>query len=116
MPITQKDLTHAKSEHVNIEFWGSNMGEGDYARPNNGNNTYKALRVVAKDYDIAYMVWCTNEHELYNMKVCTPAAGRLHISLTSHRPIPYKCRIYGALVTLLVISILNPYSRGSMRS
>tara|TARA_R110002003_G_scaffold48_30_gene4203 strand:- start:7257 stop:7418 length:162 start_codon:yes stop_codon:yes gene_type:complete len=33
------------------------------------NNTYKALRVIGEDYDLYYSVWCTNEHELYNLKV-----------------------------------------------
>jgi len=33
------------------------------------NNTYKGLRLIGDDYDLAYMVWCTNEHELYDMKV-----------------------------------------------
>ena len=32
-------------------------------------NTYKHVRVVGADYDVAYAVWCTNEHELYDMVV-----------------------------------------------
>ena len=35
------------------------------------NNTYKTVRVVGEEYDLAYTVWCTNEHELYDMTVCT---------------------------------------------
>lgn len=31
------------------------------------NNTYKALRIVGKKYNIYYSVWCTNEHELYDL-------------------------------------------------
>lgn len=34
------------------------------------NNTYKALRVVSNSWDLYYSVWCTNEHELYDLKVC----------------------------------------------
>lgn len=32
-------------------------------------NTYKTVRVIGDDYDFSYSVWCTNEHELYNIKV-----------------------------------------------
>jgi len=72
MPVTE-DLVaqEAKSEHVNIEFWGNYIWEGDlfYGQRNRVNNTYKTVRVVAEEYDLAYTVWCTNEHELYDMKV-----------------------------------------------
>lgn len=33
------------------------------------NNTYKALRLIGKNYNIYYSVWCTNEHELYDLTV-----------------------------------------------
>lgn len=70
-----------QSEHVNVEFWGAGLFEGifepsgDDFRPGNGlikvdgaNNTYKSLRLINDDYNIAYTVWCTNEHELYDMQ------------------------------------------------
>lgn len=31
------------------------------------NNTYKGLRILSDEYSFYYSVWCTNEHELYNM-------------------------------------------------
>lgn len=31
------------------------------------NNTYKALRISGESYNLMYSVWCTNEHELYDM-------------------------------------------------
>lgn len=34
------------------------------------NNTYKAIRVLSKDYNLYYSVWCSNEHELYDLSVC----------------------------------------------
>lgn len=34
-----------------------------------GNNTYKALRLVSKYYNLYYSVWCNNEHELYDLNV-----------------------------------------------
>jgi N-acetylglucosamine-6-sulfatase len=69
MPVTKQDQAKARHEHVNVEFWGQNLDEGMYTagfpRP---NNTYKSLRIVADDYDLSYTVWCTGEHELYDMK------------------------------------------------
>ena len=35
------------------------------------NNTYKALRLIGNDYSVYYSVWCSNEKELFNMKVST---------------------------------------------
>jgi len=71
MPVVEEDFSQAKTEHINVEFWGQTLGEGAYRTPYPlPNNTYKALRIVADEYDLAYMVWCTNEHELYDMKVC----------------------------------------------
>ncbi|PVI05897.1 putative arylsulfatase [Periconia macrospinosa] len=70
MPITPEEHANAKTEHVNIELWGGNLGEGEYRIPvPTLRNTYKALRIVAEDYEYTYIVWCTNEHELYDMKV-----------------------------------------------
>lgn len=33
------------------------------------NNTYKAVRVLAEDYNLFLSVWCNNEHELYDLNV-----------------------------------------------
>ena len=77
-----------------IEYWGIGAGEGAYARTGVNdsfsefepvfviilvlltllsalfpNNTYKAMRIVSPQYDLQYTVWCSNEHELYDMKV-----------------------------------------------
>lgn len=83
IPIKAKtqQYTPLKSEHVNVEFWGTALFEGihtpfgDGLLPapiasgfNGGNNTFKLLRIVADDYSLAYGVRCTNEHELYDMK------------------------------------------------
>jgi N-acetylglucosamine-6-sulfatase len=55
-----------KLEHVGIEFWGNQHFEGKYSeyRP---HNTYKSVRVIGDSYSLAYTVWCTHEHELYDM-------------------------------------------------
>jgi len=39
-----------------------------------GNNTYKGMRIVSPQYDLLYTVWCSHEHELYDMKVGGPRA------------------------------------------
>lgn len=59
-------------ENINIEHWGNaNPYE---IRPYHSidivgslNNTYKGLRINADSYSFYYSVWCTNEHELYDM-------------------------------------------------
>ena len=59
-----------KAEHVNVEFWGSQIPEGKYGpslMPTFNNNTYKALRLISDDFNLLYVVWCTNERELYEM-------------------------------------------------
>ncbi|CAD0092287.1 unnamed protein product [Aureobasidium vineae] len=62
-----------RGEHVNVEFWGIGLPEGKFgiAEPLGGlsypNNTYKALRLVSGNYSIYYSVWCTNEHEFYDL-------------------------------------------------
>ncbi|KAK4086058.1 hypothetical protein Purlil1_9587 [Purpureocillium lilacinum] len=62
------------SEHLNVELWGGGHPYelGPYASLNSeipgvANNTYKALRIVGGKYSLYYSVWCTNEHELYDM-------------------------------------------------
>lgn len=87
---------HKKKEHVGIEFWENAIPEGRYfkgkyeyndshpdvmSRENQErlhlNNTNKALRLIGTSYSLYYSVWCTNEQELYNLKV-----SHLHVSRT----------------------------------
>ncbi|KAI1180576.1 alkaline-phosphatase-like protein [Nemania sp. FL0916] len=74
IPLTRHDIAAAASdrhEHVNVEFWGIGVDEG---KPHVSldslfaNNTYKALRIVSESWNLYYSVWCTNEHELYDLK------------------------------------------------
>ncbi|KAB2568817.1 Arylsulfatase [Lasiodiplodia theobromae] len=79
MPVRDRDVEAARREgvgksrrryeHVTVEFWGEGQGEGMYAGPDTPNNTYKFLRIIGDSYSLAYSVWCTNEHELYDMNV-----------------------------------------------
>ncbi|KAH7310577.1 alkaline-phosphatase-like protein [Stachybotrys elegans] len=74
IPLSTSELAASSTtrEHVNIEYWGWAISEGKWGF-NGGedkriyNNTYKSLRVINEDYNLYYSVWCTNEHELYDM-------------------------------------------------
>ncbi|KEF57018.1 arylsulfatase [Exophiala aquamarina CBS 119918] len=79
MPMTPQTMAEAVNspmhDHVNIEYWGIAAGEGLLERAGlNGsisvypNNTYKAMRIVSPKHNLLYTVWCTNEHELYDLK------------------------------------------------
>lgn len=37
------------------------------------NNSYKSARILSEEYNLYYAVWCTNEHELYDLSVCLPS-------------------------------------------
>ncbi|CAI4212298.1 unnamed protein product [Parascedosporium putredinis] len=60
VPLSAKEIEEAPAtrEHVGIEYWGWALVF---------NNTYKAIRVIGEGYSLYYSVWCTNEHELYDM-------------------------------------------------
>ena len=62
-------LQQAKAEHVNIEYWGFALAEGEFDQGMILNNTYKALRLIGRDYNLYYSVWCSGEHELYDLNV-----------------------------------------------
>ncbi|TVY18334.1 Arylsulfatase [Lachnellula arida] len=73
LPIPFNEEEKGKTEHVNVEYWGRGIPEGKYGSEGGGgftiyaNNTYKALRLIGKTYNLYYSVWCTNETELYDM-------------------------------------------------
>lgn len=85
IPLSEKGINEAatsRHEHVNVEFWGLALGEGKTFpgyESRWGNNTYKAVRIVSDTWDLYYSVWCTNEHELYDLKVRESwLCGRIH--------------------------------------
>ncbi|THV88116.1 Arylsulphatase, partial [Aureobasidium pullulans] len=70
IPLTAPAIESAASkrrEHVQVEYWGFAGGEGIYDRRLHVNNTFKGIRIVGEGYDLYYQIWCTNEHELYDM-------------------------------------------------
>lgn len=58
-----------RAEHALIEMWGKSISEGKYGQRVYHNNTYKALRVISatNTYNLLYIIWCTNERELYDL-------------------------------------------------
>ncbi|KAJ6787474.1 hypothetical protein PWT90_02698 [Aphanocladium album] len=75
IPVRAVDQTPEaiKTEHVSIEFWGKGIIEGTaFGNLRAGGyfdqNTYKTLRIVSDQHELAYTVWCNGDHELYNMK------------------------------------------------
>ncbi|GLA28566.1 Arylsulphatase [Aspergillus phoenicis ATCC 13157] len=78
IPLTREEIHAAdadggRHEHVNVEYWGLAGFEGAFGRDENGgpatfiNNTYKALRLISPDFNLYYSVWCSGEHELYDL-------------------------------------------------
>ncbi|KAM0542982.1 hypothetical protein ACHAPJ_012539 [Fusarium lateritium] len=67
--IAAVDAKKGAREHVQVEFWGKdNPNEwGGFESDSGFNNTYKSVRVISDEYDLYYSVWCTNEHELYEL-------------------------------------------------
>ncbi|XP_044724648.1 sulfatase domain-containing protein [Hirsutella rhossiliensis] len=72
IPVTKENQqkNKLKPEHVTVEYWGPGLKEGDKIIGKEKiihQNTYKALRVIGDGYDLSYTVYCTNEHELYDI-------------------------------------------------
>ncbi|KAI9271333.1 arylsulfatase [Sporodiniella umbellata] len=74
IPINKKLKHHhrpASKESFAVEFWSDTNLEEIY-NSNNGHiqgpNIYKTVRVIAPKYNYMYSVWCTGEHELYDLK------------------------------------------------
>ncbi|KAJ4304829.1 hypothetical protein N0V90_000357 [Kalmusia sp. IMI 367209] len=72
IPLTEKGLNELEGskrakEHIQIEFWSKDNPQ-EYNKETEVNSTYKGIRILGEDYGFYYAVWCTNSHELYDMK------------------------------------------------
>ena len=69
IPWTSKKILEAdtRQEQVNVEHWGIHIPEGKYGMIEYSQNTYKAMRLVSSGFNLQYTVWCTGEHELYDL-------------------------------------------------
>lgn len=80
---------NAPREHVNVEFWGRLLTEGEYNRVAFDHNTYKSIRLYSPEFSLYYSIWCTNEHELYDMTVRLPQFCPLNFPDDSFIQIPF---------------------------
>lgn len=91
IPLDAAGLAEAKKsrhEHVNVEYWGLGLNEGKFGQFAYLNNTYKSLRIVGKGYNFYYSVWCSGEHQLYNLVVRGCHFPRVHFSSNADK----QCR------------------------
>lgn len=84
----------SRTEHVNVEYWGFALSEGDYDQKMYWNNTYKALRLIGGDYNLYYSVWCSGEHQLYDLNVSANFRLTSSLLLTPHRMTSMNSTIY----------------------
>ncbi|KAG0164068.1 hypothetical protein DFQ30_010563 [Apophysomyces sp. BC1015] len=72
IPLTEELAHHPNptaAESLAVEFWAlTDLPEFYPQVPSVGPNTYKTLRVISETYNWMYAVWCTGEHELYDLK------------------------------------------------
>ncbi|KAK4057072.1 hypothetical protein OIO90_001972 [Microbotryomycetes sp. JL221] len=94
-----------KTHHL-VEYWGEGSDvEGIYAYNKTfGNATYRSVRVTEDKYDLAYAVWCTGEHEFFDMKNDPAQMKNLYEQpqLTKVKPGEYK-RLMSRLDGLLLV-------------
>jgi len=64
------------------------------------NNTYKALRIVGTKYSLYYSVWCTNEHELYDLTVSSSRAYWIELGW-------FKTRVWSRAITQHISDFFN---------
>lgn len=92
IPVTQLDSEITaqpwKNEHVNVESWGIIMSEGKHGAVLYPNHTYKALRVIGDGYNLLYTVWCSGEHELYDLTMDPYEASNIHPDATRASKLP----------------------------
>ncbi|TDZ24828.1 Arylsulfatase [Colletotrichum orbiculare MAFF 240422] len=114
IPLTKPDFEDAartRHDHVTVEYWGIAASEGAWGFSGTNqsfvfNNTYKAIRVVSKEYSLYYSVWCTNEHELYDLNTDLGQLRNLLQAIsqaTSFLGLPIK-KVVSRLDSLLLVT------------
>lgn len=69
MPIGSLDTGLRDTfEHAQLEFWGKPRDDIPFHQQPNING-YKALRLIGREYNLFYAVWCDGSHEIYDMIV-----------------------------------------------
>ncbi|KAG0359390.1 hypothetical protein BG005_000864 [Podila minutissima] len=68
IPVLEDKAVYGKdqsSEAFAVEFWSQAFIENTTAAFD--TNTYKSVRLIGKGYNLLYTVWCTGEHEYYDL-------------------------------------------------
>ncbi|KAF9937767.1 hypothetical protein BGZ67_000923 [Mortierella alpina] len=68
IPVLENKAVYGKdqsSEAFAVEFWSTAFMENTTARYS--TNTYKSVRLIGQGYNLLYTVWCTGEHEYYDL-------------------------------------------------
>ncbi|KDE06712.1 hypothetical protein MVLG_03058 [Microbotryum lychnidis-dioicae p1A1 Lamole] len=73
VPLTQELRQMVETEGIKqyhlAEYWVDGIEEGIYAGKSFLNTTYRAIRIVeGNSIDLSYAVWCTGEHEIYDLR------------------------------------------------
>ncbi|KAF9429661.1 hypothetical protein BGZ94_009938 [Podila epigama] len=68
IPVLENEPLYGKdqaTEAFAVEFWTPAFVENTTAHYE--TNTYKSVRLIGQDYNLLYTVWCTGEHEYYDL-------------------------------------------------
>ncbi|OKL61427.1 hypothetical protein UA08_03146 [Talaromyces atroroseus] len=109
MPIAPNSNS-TRHEHVTVEYWGHAYLEGLKGSIDNSpvvaNNTYKSIRLIGDGFDLYYSVWCTNEHELYDLTTDPYQINNLYDKQDVYSPLIHKyglSQIVSRLDSLLLV-------------
>jgi len=114
IPLTSSAIDQQQAdnrrEHVNVEYWGFALAEGNYGQQMFWNNTYKGLRLVGDGYNFYYSVWCSGEHELYDL---SNDPYEIHNLYTSNHSLPFEVgtRASGSVATSETVTLQGLLSR-----
>ncbi|KAL8283402.1 hypothetical protein RQP46_005812 [Phenoliferia psychrophenolica] len=109
IPITRELRESVKEEGVKqfhlAEYWVEGIEEGRYAGPRRINQTYRAIRVVeGTEINFSYAVWCTGEHEIYDLNADPDQMDNLaETSRLGHLRPPSLARLQTRLDALLLV-------------
>ena len=93
MQPAEHDTDTENFEHASIEHWGTAGMDEDHQypeAPGSKNTTYKALRIMGNGYNYYYSVWCSNQHELYDMSTDSQQLNNLFANYTYQPNEPYN--------------------------
>lgn len=82
IPLVDPNPSSQNFEYAQVQYWGRGGLSSYPGIEGLQNNTYKSLRILGQGYSYLYSVWCTNEHELYDMTIDPTQMHNLYKSYT----------------------------------